>query len=92
VAIGEQFTITGAELYPGLVTAVFIDGTTIDIANVTPKGESPPQGSGVFTVEVLVPSETNGEATPTGEVPVEIQTEFNDQTTNSNAMSIKITD
>jgi hypothetical protein len=75
VEIGHHFTITGKELYPGLITAVFLQGTAIDIQNVTPQGETSP-GSGDFTVDVLVPSETNGADTQTGFTTVDIQTTF----------------
>ena len=72
VAQGQRFTITGAELYPGLVNDVLLQGISVSDNNFTTNGETAP-GSGLFTVTVIVPG-TQG----TGNNTVVVQQEFND--------------
>jgi len=61
------------------------------MGNVTPKGESQPPGSGICIVEILVPTETDGAATPTGNVEVAIETTVNDSPTILGSKTIAIT-
>lgn len=68
---GQKFTITGSELYPGLVNAILLGGTSVGDANFTANGETSP-GSGVFTVDVIVPGTQN-----TGTNSVVAQQTFN---------------
>jgi hypothetical protein len=49
-----KFTITGAHLYPGMVNAILLGGDSVGASNFTDNGETSP-GSGVFTVDVIVP-------------------------------------
>ena len=51
---GQKFTITGAQLYPGMVNAIFLGGTSVGASNFADNGETAPD-SGVFTVDVIVP-------------------------------------
>jgi hypothetical protein len=51
---GQKFTITGAQLYPGMVNAILLGGDSVGASNFTDNGETAPD-SGVFTVDVIVP-------------------------------------
>jgi hypothetical protein len=51
---GQKFTITGAQLYPGMVNAILLGGDSVGDSNFTDNGETAPD-SGVFTVDVIVP-------------------------------------
>lgn len=68
---GQSFKIFGKELYPGLVTAVLLEGLSVGDSNFTANGETTP-GSGVFSVTVVVPANQ-----PTGKNTVLVQQEFN---------------
>lgn len=68
---GQKFTITGSQLYPGLVNAILLGGTSVGDANFTANGETSPS-SGVFTVDVIVPGTQN-----TGTNSVVAQQTFN---------------
>ena len=75
---GQKFTITGAELYPGLVSAVLLGGTSVGDTNFTANGETSP-GSGIFTIDVIVPG-----TQPAGNSTVVAQQTFNSQARFSN--------
>ena len=75
---GGTFTINGAQMYPGLVTAVLLSGNALPVANYVTTSDT--------AIQVTVPS-----ATPTGMQKVEVETTFNNQTLTSNTMLIDIT-
>jgi len=75
---GQKFTITGSDLYPGLVNAILLGGTSVSDTNFTANGETSP-GSGVFTVDVIVPGTQNA-----GTNTVVAQQTFNNQARFSN--------
>lgn len=75
---GQKFTITGAELYPGLVNAILLGGTSVGDTNFTANGETSP-GSGIFTIDVILPG-----AQTTGNNTVVAQQTFNSQARFSN--------
>jgi hypothetical protein len=92
VPIGQTFTIEGTEMYAGLVTNVFIEGNAIPASNITPRGLlNSLNGTNYFAVDVQVPSEINGTATPTGDVSLKIQTTYDGNNKNSNIVTINIT-
>jgi hypothetical protein len=68
---GQKFTITGAELYPGIVSAILLGGNSVGDANFTANGETSPS-SGIFTIDVIVPGSQN-----TGNNTVVAQQTFN---------------
>ena len=76
---GGAFTINGAQLYPGLVTAVLLGGNALPMANFVTKSDT--------AIQVTVPSSVS-----TGQQPVEVETTFNGQTLPSNSnVTIDIT-
>ncbi len=68
---GQKFTITGAQLYPGMTNAILLGGTSVGASNFTDNGETAPD-SGVFTVDVIVPGSQH-----TGNNSVVAQQTFN---------------
>ncbi len=76
---GQKFTITGAQLYPGLVNAILLGGTSVGANNFADLGETSP-GSGVFTVDVIVPGNQK-----LGTNSVAVQQTFNGKARFSNA-------
>lgn len=68
---GGTFTISGAQLYPGLVTAVLLGGDALPMTNYVTKSDT--------AIQVIVPN-----TVPTGKHPVEVETTFGGQTLPSN--------
>jgi hypothetical protein len=75
---GGVFTINGAQMYPGLVTAVLVAGDALPPANYVTSSDS--------AIRVTIPL-----GVPTGLQPVEVQTTFNGKVLPSNDMSITVT-
>jgi hypothetical protein len=68
---GYTFTITGTQFYPNLVTAVLLGGNALPTSNYSTQSDT--------SIVVTVPS-----SQPTGNSPVQVETNFNGQTLDSN--------
>jgi hypothetical protein len=76
---GGTFTINGAQMYPGLVTAVLLGGNALPVTNYTTNSDTVIQVTGV-------PNTVS-----TGSQPVVVETTFNNQALASNTVTINIT-